>query len=40
MKYILIGASLLLAYIAVTLFVARFCGMNSRLEKDDRNNSN
>jgi hypothetical protein len=44
MKYILIGICLLFAYLSVSLFIARFCGINSTLEKDlhndDRSNSN
>jgi hypothetical protein len=44
MKYILIGISMLFAYFAITLFIARFCGLNSSLEKelhnDDRSDSN
>lgn len=44
MKFILIGIALIFAYVAVALLVARFCGLNTTLEKeldnDDRSNSN
>jgi hypothetical protein len=44
MKYVLIGAILICAYVVVAVLIARFCGINSRLEeeleKDDRSNSN
>lgn len=43
MKYILIGIILICSYIFVTLAIARFCGLNTRLEeelnKNDRSNS-